>query len=173
MHEECVRQAVKAYFHLRITHYISKHIVMRSLWVAVYYFILSLSLVSVTACSTVKSVVPGMGDDTSSGQAAGEKLHFQVTPEEAVEILREVASQNKWELVGTGDQFDMHGPRGRFFRLENDRFLGGVKSVGGAFFAESTGCYTVVEKSGAGLPAELVAPFTAAVAAHTKGTGGS
>jgi hypothetical protein len=146
---------------------------MRGLWTAVYCFVLSLSLTPLTACSTVKSVVPGMGDDASSGPSAGEKLHFQVTPEEAVEILREVATQNEWELVSTGDQFDMHGPRGRFFRLENDRFLGGIKSVGGAFFAESTGCYTVVEKSGAGLPAELIAPFTAAVEAHTKGTGGS
>jgi len=146
---------------------------MQGLWIAVSCFLLSLSLASLAACSTVKSVVPGMGDDTSSGQAAGERLHFQVTPEEAVEILREVAAQNEWELVGTGDQFDMYGPRGRFFRLENDRFLGGVKSVGGAFFAESTGCYAVVEKSGAGLPAELIAPFTAAVAARTKGAGGS
>ena len=141
---------------------------MQRSWVAVYCFMLSLSLVHCTSCSTVKSVVPGMGDETSSGPSAGEKLHFQVTPEEAVEILREVASQNEWELVGTGDQFDMHGPRGRFFRLENDRFLGGVKSVGGAFFAESTGCYVVVEKGGTGLPEELTAPFIAAVEARTN-----
>ena len=145
---------------------------MHSFRLAIYFFILWLSLIHLTSCGTIKSVVPGMGNDSPPGAAAGEKLHFKVTPEEAIAILGEVAPENGWRLVSTGDQFDIHGLRGKYFRLETDRFLGGRKSVDGVFFSEPEGTYVIVGKSDIGLPEPLTAPFMAAVEARTKTAGG-
>lgn len=144
---------------------------MQSSWVAVYFSILSLSLIHLTSCSTVKSVIPGMGSDSPPGAAAGEKLHFKITPEEAIAILREVAPQNGWQVASTGDQFDLQGLRGKYFRVETEKFLGGWKSVSGVFFSEPEGAYVVVGKSDTGLPQELSGPFMAAVEARTKTAG--
>ena len=138
-----------------------------------YSLILSLlCIASCSGCSTVKSVVPGMKSDTPSGPEAGEKLHLKLPPEEALAVLQEVAPQHGWKVASTGDQFDLQGLRGKYFRLEAERFLGGPKDVGGVFFSEPSGSYVMVEKSGAGLPKELTEPFLAAVEARTKGSGG-
>ena len=145
---------------------------MQSSRTAVYFFILSfLGFIHCAGCSTVKSVVPGMGSDSPPGAAAGEKLHFKVTPEEAVTILREVAPQNGWQVASTGDQFDLQGLRGKYFRLETEKFLGGRKSVSGVFFSEPAGSYVIVGKGDTGLPEALTAPFMAAVEARTKAAG--
>jgi hypothetical protein len=111
-----------------------------------------------------------MKSESSPGAEAGEKLHLKITPEEALAILQEVAPQNGWKVVSTGDQFDLQGLRGKYFRLEVERFLGGAKDVGGVFFSEPSGSYVMVEKSGAGLPKDLTEPFLAAVEARTKGS---
>ena len=144
---------------------------MQSSRTAAYFFILSLSLIHLTSCSTVKSVIPGMGSDNPPGASAGEKLHFKVTPEEAIAILREVASQNGWQLASTGDQFDLRGLRGKYFRVETEKFLGGRKSMSGVFFSEPDGAYVVVGKNDTGLPQELSGPFMVAVEARTKAAG--
>jgi hypothetical protein len=146
---------------------------MKDLRSVAYSLILPfLCLIHCAGCSTVKSVVTGMKSDSPPGAAAGEKLHLKVTPEEALAILQEVAPQNGWKVASTGDQFDLQGLRGKYFRLEIERFLGGAKDVSGVFFSEPSGSYVVVEKSGAGLPQELTGPFLAAVEARTKGNGG-
>ena len=125
-------------------------------------------LAGLTGCSTVKSVVPGMGGDSPPGVAAGEKLHIKITPEEAIAVLQEVAPQNGWQVASTGDQFDLQGSRGKYFRLETEKFLGGKKDMSGVFFSEPSGSYVLVGKHDSGLPQELTGPFLAAVEARTK-----
>ena len=145
---------------------------MQNSRITVAYVILSFFCITYCAgCSTVKSVVPGMKSDSPPGAAAGEKLHLKITPEEAIAILSEVALQNGWKVASTGDQFDLQGFRGKYFRLEIERFLGGPKDVSGVFFSEPSGSYVVVGKSNTGLPQELTGPFLAAVEARTKGGG--
>lgn len=145
---------------------------MQSSRTAAYLFFLSfLCFTHFAGCSTVKSVIPGLGSDSPARAAAGEKLHFKITPEEAIAILREVAPQNGWQVASTGDQFDLQGLRGKYFRVETEKFLGGWKSMSGVFFSEPDGAYVVVGKSDTGLPQELSGPFMAAVEARTKAAG--
>ena len=132
---------------------------------------LLLGLASLCGCGTVKSLVPGAGKDKSTAADVGERLHLNVTPEEAVAILREVAPQNGWQVISSGDQFDLEGPRGKYFRLETEKFIGGRKSVSGVFFSEPTGTYVVVGKKDIGLPEALAAPLTAAVDARHGAAG--
>ena len=146
---------------------------MQNVRVAACFFVLFFAcLTHLTGCSTVKSLVPGMGKDKSAAADSGEHLHLSVPPEEAVAILREVAPQNGWQVVSTGDQFDMQGSRGKYFRLETDRFIGGKKSVSGVFFSEPSGTYVIVGKQDTGLPEALAAPLTAAVEARRRETEG-
>ena len=126
---------------------------------SVVFLLFFLCLAHVVACGTVKSVIPGMGGD----EVPGGKLHVKVTPEEAIKILQKVAPENGWQVVSIGDQFDMQGLRGKYFRLETDRFLGGIKQVSGVFFSEPTGAYVAVGNKETGLPENLVAPLTAAI----------
>lgn len=126
--------------------------------------LLSMSLLSL-ACNpirTVQSVVPGLKSE-SSGPGVGEKLKLQIPPDEAVKILDEVAAQNGWYLVSVGDQHDMQGRRGKYFRLETDRFIGGRKQMAGVFFSDAAGSYVLIGKYDTGLPQELVPAFVAAV----------
>ncbi len=145
---------------------------MKNSRIVAYSLILSfLCLAHFVGCSTVKSVIPGMGSDSPPGAAVGERLHFKVTPEEAIAILREVAPQNGWQVASTGDQFDLQGLRGKYFRVETEKFLGGWKSMSGVFFSEPAGSYVIVGKSDTGLPQELTGPFMAMVEARTKAAG--
>ena len=126
--------------------------------------LLSASLLSL-ACNpvrTVQSVVPGLKSE-SSGPEVGEKLKLQIPPEEAIKVLDEVAAQNGWHLVSVGDQHDMQGRRGKYFRLETDRFIGGRKQMAGVFFSDAAGSYVIIGKYDTGLPQELVPAFLAAV----------
>jgi len=111
---------------------------------------------------TVQSVVPGLKSE-SSGPEVGEKLQLRISPDEAVRVLDEVAAENGWYLVSIGDQHDMQGRRGKYFRLETDRFIGGRKQMAGVFFSDTAGSYVLVGKYDTGLPQELVPAFLAAV----------
>jgi hypothetical protein len=127
------------------------------------FLLLSASLLSL-ACNpirTVQSVVPGLKSESSA--EVGEKLKLQIPPEEAIKVLDEVAAQNGWYLVSVGDQHDMQGRRGKYFRLETDRFIGGRKQMAGVFFSDAAGSYVIIGKYDTGLPQELVPAFTAAV----------
>ena len=139
----------------------------------------SIGLAVGTGCSTAKSVVsavpgasyvPGLQAEQSSGPAVGEKLHFKLTPDEALQILATVAPAHGWELDAVGEQYDVQGLRGKYFRLLTRRFIGGVFEINGVFFSEATGTYIVVGKKDTGFPQDLVEPFTAAVAAKTGQT---
>ena len=149
------------------------------------FFVVSASLsggmmvAQLAGCSTVKSAasvvpgasyVPGLEDDESGGPQVGEKLHFKISPDEALEILAEVAPAHEWELDAVGEQYDLEGLRGKYFRLLTRRFIGGVYEMNGVFFIEPEGTYVIVGKKDTGFPQELVEPFTAAVEAKTGTT---
>jgi hypothetical protein len=141
---------------------------MRNVREGILLFLVSvLCVVGTAGCSIVKAVVPGQGEEKSSGPQVGEKVHFKISPEEAVAILAEIAPQHEWEVEVTGDQFDLQGFRGKYFRLLTGRFIGGPLEVNGVFFLEPGGTYVVVGSKNTGLPQALVEPFTAAVATRT------
>jgi len=130
-----------------------------------------------SGCGTMKSVVsvvpgasyvPGLVDSKPDGPQEGEKLQFKISPDEALEILADIAPQHGWQLAGAGEQHDLQGLRGKYFRLETTRFLGGATEMNGVFFIDPGGTYVVVGKRNTGLPEELVEPFVAAVAAKIK-----
>ena len=129
-------------------------------------------LMSVTACNPVRMATNKVGL-TEKGIEAGEKIHLKVPPEQALTILDEVAAQNGWSIVSVGDQYDMQGQRGKYYRMETTRFIGGRKEMSGVFFTEPEGCFTVVGKTDAGLPDVLVDPFLAAVTAYVNGANSS
>ena len=132
-----------------------------------------LCFVSVTACNPVRMAADKMGL-TEKGIQAGEKIHLKVPPDQAIKILDDVASQHGWAIVSVGDQYDLQGQRGKYYRMETTRFIGGLKEMSGVFFNEPEGCFTVVGKHDAGLPDELVEPFLAAVTEHvTEGSSSS
>ena len=136
--------------------------------IRIFFLLLSVSLLSL-ACNpvrTVKSVVPGLKNEP----AAGDKLQLKVSPDEAVRILDEVAAQNGWYMVSVGDQRDMQGQRGKYFRLETDRFIGGRQQVAGVFFSDPAGSYVMIGKHDTGLPEELVPAFVAAVQQQSAAT---
>lgn len=112
-------------------------------------------------CGTVTSVVPGLGGN----EPGGDRQHLPVSPEEAIAFLREIAPPNGWEVVATGDEFDIHGPRGKFFRLETTRMIGGKKTVSGVFYSKPGGCYVTISEK-VGLPEALVEPLIAAIKAE-------
>lgn len=128
-------------------------------------------------CSAVKSVasavpgssyVPGLAYENPNGPQIGEKLHFKISPDEAIAILAQVAPQHDWQVASAGEQYDLQGLRGKYFRLETTRFLGGAAEINGVFFIEPQGTYVVIGKKDTGLPLELVEPFTAAVKEKTE-----
>ena len=134
-----------------------------------FFLLLLVSLLSLgcNPLSTVQSVVPGLKSE-SSAPDVGEKLKLRITPDEAVRILDDVAGANGWYLVSVGDQHDMQGGRGKYFRLETDRFIGGRKEMAGVFFSDTAGSYVVVGKHDHGLPEELVPAFVEAVQQRTS-----
>lgn len=116
---------------------------------------------AMTACNPVRMTTDAVGL-TKKEIGAGEKIHLKVPPEQALKILDDVATQHGWAIVSVGDQYDMQGLRGKYYRLETTRFIGGRKQMSGVFFAEPAGCFTVVGKTESGLPPDLVEPFLAA-----------
>jgi len=131
-----------------------------------------LCVASLTACNPVRMATNAVGL-TEKGITAGEKIHLKVPPEQAVRILDEVAAQHDWSIVSVGDQYDMQGQRGKYFRLETTRFIGGLKQMSGVFFNEPEGSYVIVGKTDSGLPEELVQPFLTAVNEHVGGASSS
>ena len=129
-----------------------------------FFLLLSVSLflLGCNPVRTVKSVVPGFKNETS-GMEAGDKLQLNVSPDEAVRILDEVAAQNGWSMISVGDQHDMQGQRGKYFRLQTNRFIGGPQEMTGVFFSDPAGSYVMIGKSGTGLPEELAPAFVTAV----------
>ena len=142
---------------------------MRNTQLLLFVVLLALeSAIVFTACNPVRMATNTIGL-TDKGHEAGQKLHLKVAPEQAIRILDEVAAQNGWSIASVGDQYDMQGQRGKYFRIETNRFIGGVKEMSGVFFSEAEGCFVVIGKTESGLPEELVQPFLSAVNANADG----
>jgi hypothetical protein len=125
-----------------------------------YSFCLALCFAS--ACSSVQSSVQELVADEPRDETYAGRQHFPVTPQEAADFLEQVAPRHGWQVVGTGDEYDVHGHRGKFFRLEPMRAGSGKKSVSGVFYTEPTGTYVRVSEDN-GLPEALVDPLIAAM----------
>ncbi|MGE0682112.1 MAG: hypothetical protein AB7P69_14595 [Candidatus Binatia bacterium] len=128
-----------------------------------WLFIAASCFLVISACSSVQSTVQGIvtGEAPADETYAG-RQHFPVTPGEAVDCLLDVAPRHGWKVVSTGDEYDVYGQRGKFFRIETDQLLGGKKTVSGIFYAEKTGAYVRVSENN-GLPETLVEPLIAEV----------
>jgi hypothetical protein len=114
-------------------------------------------------CSSVQSFVESMvtGEGPTDPTYAG-RQHFPVSPGEAVECLAEVARQQGWEVVSTGEEHDTQGERGQFFRIKPAASNGGKQAVTGIFYAEPSGSYVRISEQN-GLPATLIEPLIAEI----------
>src|SRR5262245_65478232 len=89
-----------------------------------WFFIAALCCLAISACSSVQSTLQGIvtGEEPTDETYAG-RQHFPVTPQEAVDFLSAVAPQQGWEVVSTGDEYDVYGQRGKFFRIETNKLI--------------------------------------------------
>lgn len=128
-----------------------------------WFFIATSCALAVSGCSSVQSTVQGIvTGETPADETYAGRQHFPVTPQEAVDFLVVVAPRQGWEVVSTGDEYDVHGQRGKFFRIETDQRFGGKKTISGIFYAERTGAYVRVSENN-GLPEALVEPLIAEI----------
>lgn len=110
-------------------------------------------------CSSVSSSVTSLvTDETPTDQTYAGRQHLPVTPDEAVECLSDVAPQQGWEVVSTGEEYGTQGERGKFFRLAPTTLSGGQHSMSGVFYAEPSGSYVRISEQN-GLPETLVEPL--------------
>jgi hypothetical protein len=114
-------------------------------------------------CSSVPSSVAALvtGEAPTDRTYAG-RQHLPVTPEEALECLSDVAPQQGWAVVSTGEEYDTRGQRGTFFRLATTALSGGKQTVSGVFYAEPSGSYVRISEQN-GLPETLVEPLIAEI----------
>ena len=143
--------------------------------------IVSLSLLgftSLTGCSSVKSAasafIPGEKKPEEKIKV-GARLHLKVAPQVALMLLQDVATENDWKVLSAGDQRDINGEvKGKFFRVETIKFVGGRRVMSGVFFKDADDeekSMVMMGKPAAdveyGIPLELVKPMQAAVAEWT------
>jgi len=116
-----------------------------------------------TSCSSLQSSVEAIvtGESPTDPTYAG-RQHFPVTPTEAVECLIEIAPQEGWKVVSTGEEYSTHGIQGTFFRLEPVVPLDNQHALSGVFYVEPSGSYVHVSEQN-GLPESLVEPLIAAI----------
>lgn len=124
--------------------------------------VLCFTLCFSSACSLVQSSVQELVASEPRDETYAGRQHFPVTPQEAVDFLTDVAPRRGWQVVGTGDEYDVHGQRGKYFRLEPNRTGGGRKAVSGVFYAEPKGAYVRVSEDN-GLPELLIQPLIAEI----------
>ena len=103
---------------------------------------------------------------------AGKRLHLKVPPQVALMLFQDVAPKNDWKVLSAGDQKDINGEvKGKFFRVETIKFVGGRRVMSGVFFKEDDDeekSYVTMGKPSTdveyGIPLALVKPMQAAVA---------
>src|SRR5262249_33618068 len=101
---------------------------------------LSLSAGCSSLPASVAELVTGEAPRDADPTYAG-RQHFPVSPDEALALLREVAPQQGWTVVSTGEEYDTHGQRGRFFRLALPKRGSEPQTISGVFYAEPSGAY--------------------------------
>jgi hypothetical protein len=116
-----------------------------------------------TGCNAVPPAVTELvtGEAPTDPTYAG-RQHFPVSPEQALEALRDIAPQQGWEVVSTGGEYDTQGQRGTFFRLATTSSDGEQQTVSGVFYAEPSGSYVRISQQN-GLPEVLVEPLIAEI----------
>jgi len=117
-----------------------------------------------TSCNAVPPSVQELvtGEAPSDPTYAG-RQHFPVSPDQALEVLRDIAPQQGWEVVSTGGEYDTKGQRGTFFRLATTAAPDGEQqTVSGVFYAEPSGSYVRISQNN-GLPEVLVEPLIAEI----------
>lgn len=128
---------------------------IRSLWLC--------CIVALVSCSSI----PGFRPNTPKGDAAGakdeasKKLYLTVSPEEALDALTEIAPEHGWEVKSVGEQYDLTGARGKYFRIETQKLIGGRLETSGIFFSDPKGTYVLIGEREMGLPADLIDPLKA------------
>ena len=125
---------------------------------------LSLSAGCSSLPASVAALVTGEAPADPDPTYAGHQ-HFPVSPDEALAVLRDVAPQQGWAVVSTGEEYDTHGQRGRFFRLAPPKRSSETQTMSGVFYAEPTGCYARVSEDN-GLPEPLVEPLITEIKKH-------
>ena len=116
------------------------------------------------------SSIPGFrSDPEDEGAEVGQRLYLQVSPEEALNLLTALAPEHGWEVQSIGNQYDLTGPRGKYFRLETRRLIGGASEMSGVFFSDPKGSYVLIGNREMGLPEDLVAPLKSAIQERTGG----
>ncbi len=142
----------------------------------------SLSFLGLLSCGSVKStvssvstIIPGVEPKKEERIKAGEKLNLNVSPQMALMLFRDVASENGWEVSAMGDQRNINGEvTGKFFRVETVQFVGGRRIMSGVFFKEKDddeASYVTMGKPGPeaayGIPTALARPLLASIAEWT------
>ena len=143
----------------------------------------SLSFLGLVSCGSVKStvssvsaIIPGVEPPKKEERIkAGEKLNLNVSPQMALMLFRDVASENGWEVSAMGDQRNINGEvTGKFFRVETVQFVGGRRIMSGVFFKEKDddeASYVTMGKPGPeaayGIPTALARPLLASIAEWT------
>lgn len=112
--------------------------------------------------------LPGFRSD-SEDEGEGQRLYLHVSPEEAIAILTALAPEHGWEVKSVGNQYDLTGMRGRYFRLGTSRLIGGGSEMSGVFFSDPKGSHVLVGKREMGLPEDLVDPLKSAIKKRSGG----
>ena len=145
-------------------------------------WIVSLSFLGLVSCGSVKStvssvstIIPGVEPKKEERIKAGEKLDLNVSPQMALMLFRDVATENGWEVSAMGDQRNINGEvTGKFFRVETIQFVGGRRIMSGVFFKDKEddeASYVTMGKPGPeaayGIPTALARPLLASIAEWT------
>ena len=130
---------------------------VRSLWLC--------CIVALIGCSSIPGFRPnapkaGAGD---AGDEASKKLYLTVSPEEALDALTEIAPEHGWKINSVGEQYDLTGARGKYFRIETQKLIGGRLETSGVFFSDPKGTYVLIGEREMGLPEDLIDPLKAAL----------
>jgi hypothetical protein len=129
-------------------------------------------LAALIGCSSIPGFRPN-APEGDKGDKAGQKLYLNISPAEALDILTEIAPERGWEVKSVGEQYDLTGPRGKYFRLETQRLIGGKAEMSGVFFGDPKGTYVLIGEREMGLPEDLVDPLKAAVQQRVGGASDS
>jgi len=119
-------------------------------------------MVTLIGCSSI----PGFRPNAPKENAASEtnnKLYLKASPEEAIDALTEIAPEHGWEIKSVGDQYDLTGSRGKYFRIETRKLIGGMLETSGVFFSDPKGTYVLTGEREMGLPEDLIEPLKAAL----------
>ncbi len=119
-------------------------------------------IVALLGCSSIPGFRPNAPEE-DAGDETSKKLYLTVSPEEALDALTEIAPEHGWEVKSVGEQYDLTGARGKYFRIETQKLIGGALETSGVFFSDPKGTYVLIGEREMGLPEDLIDPLRAAL----------